>query len=121
MTWDRRGRGRPFSYSTGSHPRAVAGRWCTTSPELPLPDVWGLWPRDFAEGVDAYAEAQGVTRAEVFRRISAITGNAINGLSLRYYKAAAATPPDARGGPVGTHWGPTPPPSVRSPSGLLRK
>ena len=83
MTWDRRGRGRPFSYSTGSHPRAVAGRWCTTAPELPLPDVWGLWPRDFAEGVDAYAEARGVTRAEVFRRISA---NAINGLSLRYYK-----------------------------------
>ena len=76
----------PFLYSTGSHPRAVAGRWCTTAPELPLPDVWGLWPRDFAERVDAYAEARGVTRAEVFHRISAITGNAINGLSLRYYK-----------------------------------
>jgi len=55
-------------------------------PRAALPDVWGLWPRDFAERVDAYAEAQGVTRAEVFRRISAITGNAINGLSLRYYK-----------------------------------
>jgi len=91
------------------------------APELPLPDVWGLWPRDFAERVDAYAEAQGVTRAEVFRRISAITGNAINGLSLRYYKGRRRDAPDAREGPVGTHWGPTPPPSVRSPSGLLRK
>lgn len=55
-------------------------------PELPLPSYAGIWPHDFTRLVDAYAEAHNVPRAEVFRRISAATGNSVNGLSLRYYK-----------------------------------
>jgi hypothetical protein len=53
---------------------------------LPLPDSHGVWPVDFPQRVDAYKGAHGLSRAEVFRRISAQTGNAVNGLSLRYYK-----------------------------------
>ena len=87
-------------------------------PRAALPDVWGLWPRDFAERVDAYAEAQGVTRAEVFRRISAITGNAIK----RALAAVLQGPPPRRPRtPVGDQWGPIGDPRRPPLSGLLRK
>lgn len=51
---------------------------------LPLPEDQGGPTMPFAKAVDAYAAEQGVSRAETFRRIAAVTGNTPGGLALRY-------------------------------------
>jgi hypothetical protein len=48
----------------------------------PLPDT----EMAFGPLVDQYSQAHAITRAETFRRISAVTGNSVNGLSLRYHQ-----------------------------------
>lgn len=53
---------------------------------LPLPGVQGGPDVGFAAAVDAYRAEHGISRMEVFRRLSAVTGNSPKGLSLRYYQ-----------------------------------
>lgn len=53
---------------------------------LPLPENMGGLDKPFGELVDVYTEAERITRAEAFRRIAAVTGNSVNGVSLRYYQ-----------------------------------
>jgi hypothetical protein len=51
---------------------------------LPVPVSHGGPEVPFGVAVDAYVVATGTSRAECFRRISAVTGNSPNGISLRY-------------------------------------
>jgi hypothetical protein len=51
---------------------------------LPLPESEGGPGAPFADAVDAYVRDHGVSNAETFRRIAALTGNSPGTLSLRY-------------------------------------
>lgn len=54
-------------------------------PELPVKERGVVWPYRFAELVDEYAAAHGITKTETFRRIGDACGNSPKGVSLRYY------------------------------------
>ena len=58
----------------------------TSEPPLPLPTSHGGPRVPFADLVDAYISFHGVTQTETFKRISAVTGNSANGISLRYHQ-----------------------------------
>jgi hypothetical protein len=53
--------------------------------ELPLPVSQGGPTRPFGELVDAYQAEHQITRAEVIRRISAVTGNTTKALTSKYH------------------------------------
>lgn len=64
------------------HERAIAA--VPDPSALPVPASHGGPDIPFAVAVDAYTRHHGVTRAECFRRIAAVTGNSTSGISLRY-------------------------------------
>lgn len=68
--------------------------------DLPLPDT----EIPFAEAVDRYAKAEGISRAEVFRRIRDETGNSVNGLQLRYYQRGDQPWRALGGSPYSVRW-----------------
>ena len=115
MTWDRRGRGRPFSYSTGSHPggrRPLVHDGPRAAPPRrvgPLAARLRRAGRRLRRGPGRHA--RGGLPPHLRHPATRSTGSRCGTT-----RAAAATPLTAREGPVGTHWGPTPPPSVRSPT-----
>ena len=57
---------------------------------LPLPESEGGPGAPFADAVDAYTRDHGVSNAETFRRIAAVTGNSPGALALRYRNRGGA-------------------------------